>query len=276
MRLLYRLSFGKRLNLRNPETFNEKLNWLKLYDRRPEYTTLVDKVAVKDYVSKILGSEYIIPTLGVWKKAEDINWDILPDSFVLKCNHDSGGLVVCKDKSTLDRCAAIKKLNKCLQTDFYKVSREWPYKNVPRKVFAEKFIKSSSNEDLPDFKFFCFNGVVKAMFVATDRQKSNESVKFDFFDEDYNHLPFRQGHDNAKVPPKKPQSFEHMKAAAAKLSKGFPCVRIDFYEVNGHVFFGEMTLYHFGGLMPFSPERWDKVFGDMLTLPKDGGAGNYK
>ena len=269
LRLIFRLNMGKRLNLKHPQTFSEKLQWLKLYDRRPEYTVMVDKYAVKDYVASLVGEKYIIPTLGVWDIPEDIEWDKLPNKFVLKCTHDSGGVIICQDKSTLDKDAAIKTLKKALLNNYYIYTREWPYKNVPRRIIAEKYISPMEGKnDLPDYKFFCFDGVVKALFVATERQNPDEDVKFDFFDADFNPLPFRQGHDHAKEMPQKPRNFEIMKEAAAKLSKGIPHVRVDFYEIGDTVLFGELTLYHFSGTVPFEPAEWDKRFGDMLTLPR--------
>lgn len=269
LKLLYRLMMGKRLNLENPQTFSEKLQWLKLYDHKPEYTTMVDKYAVKDYVARIIGEEFIIPTLGVWNKVEDIDWDALPYQFVLKCTHDSGGLVICKDKSKLDKVAAIKKLKAGLKRDYFKMFREWPYKNVPKRIIAEQYIEPALDiNDLPDYKFFCFDGEVKAMFVATERQVKGEEVKFDFFDADYNHLPFRQGHEHAKVVPQKPKNFELMKQLAEKLSKGIPHVRVDFYDIGDKVLFGELTLYHFSGMMPFEPEEWDYKWGELVKLPQ--------
>lgn len=268
LKILFRSRMGYKLNLNKPETYSEKLQWLKLYDRRPEYTVMVDKYAVKDFVASIIGEEYIIPTLGVWDKPSDIDWDILPNQFVLKSTHDSGGVVICKNKDNLDKKKAIKKLKKSIHRDYYLYSREWPYKNVPRRIIAEKFIEpDSSNNDLPDYKFFCFDGDVKAMFVATARQVKGEEVKFDFFDADFNHLPFRQGHDHAKQMPQKPVHFEEMKKMAAELSKGYPHMRVDFYESNNSVLFGELTLYHFSGMTPFEPKEWDLRFGEMLSLP---------
>lgn len=267
LEILYGILMRKKLNLKNPKTFSEKLQWLKLYDRRPEYVKMVDKAAVKDYVAGIIGDEYIIPTLGVWDRPEDIDWDSLPDQFVLKCTHDSGGLVICRDKAKLDKAAAMKKLRKSLKQNYYKVWREWPYKDVPRRIIAEKYIEPAPDlKDLPDYKFFCFDGEVKALFVATDRQKPGEDVKFDFFDADFNHLPFKQGHEHAAVTPPKPENFELMKKAATQLSKGMPHARVDLYEVGDKILFGEVTLFHFSGLVPFRPDEWDKVFGDMLTL----------
>ena len=269
LEMRYSLSFGRRLRLDNPQTFSEKLQWLKLYNRRPEYTTMVDKYSVKKYVADIIGEEHVIPTYGVWERAEDIEWDKLPNQFVLKTTHDSGGIVICRDKGKLDKGAAIKKLNKGLETDFYAINREWPYKNVPRRIIAEKYMESRHDtHDLPDYKFFCFDGEVKALFVATERQNPNEDVKFDFFDADYNPLPFRQGHQHAKVMPVKPRKYEQMKKIATELSKGLPHVRVDLYEVGDQVYFGELTLFHFSGFTPFTPEEWDKRFGDMLKLPE--------
>lgn len=271
LKLLFRLKIGYRLNLQAPKSFNEKLQWLKLYNRRPQYTTMVDKYAVKDYVASIIGNEYIIPTLGVWDKPEDIMWDSLPNQFVLKTTHGGGsnGVVICKDKPTLNKEKVINKLKASLKIDLYKLSKEWPYKNVPKRIIAEKYITPTSHEkNLLDYKFFCFDGEVKALFVATDRYTQGEEVKFDFFDADYNHLPFRQGHDHAKVKPQKPQSFEEMKTLASKLSRGIPQVRVDFYEVDGHPLFGEMTFFHFGGLVPFEPKEWDYEFGNWIVLPE--------
>lgn len=277
LKILFLLSMKKRLNLKAPTTFSEKLQWLKLYDRRPEYTMMVDKYAVKDYVAKTIGPEYIIPTLGVWGKPEEIEWDKLPNQFVLKTTHGGGGtgVFICRDKNQLDKEKIIEGLNKSLKIDIYEMLKEWPYKNVPRRILAEKYVEPSlDTKDLPDYKFFCFDGEVKAMFIATDRQNPDEEVKFDFFDAEFNHLPFKQGHENASIMPKKPKHFELMKNAAAQLSKGIPQVRVDFYEVGDRVLFGEMTFFHFGGLMPFRPGKWDKVFGDMLKLPSEKRADN--
>lgn len=270
IKLRYRFSMGKKLDLDNPRTFQEKLQWLKIHDRRPEYSWMVDKIDVKDFVASRIGAEFVVPILGVWDRPEEIEWDALPDRFVLKTNHSGGntGVIICKDKKTFNKERAIAKLNASLRFDVYRHFREWPYKNVKKRVFAEQFIECAPNvEDLPDYKFFCFNGEVKALFVATERQIPNEEVKFDFFDSDYNPLPFRQGHDHARVLPQKPESFEQMKRLATILSKDIPHVRVDFYEVNGKPIFGELTFYHFGGMVRFEPEEWDYKFGEWLVLP---------
>lgn len=264
----YKARMKKALNLENPQTFNEKLQWLKLYNRKPIYTTMVDKHDVKAYVAERIGEEYIIPTLGVWDSFDEIDFDALPNQFVLKCTHDSGGLVICKDKACLDFEKARKKIEKSLKRDFFSSGREWPYKNVKPRIIAEQFMEDPETQELRDYKFFCFDGVVKALYVASDRQTPGEEVKFDFFDADYNHLNFRNVHKNAKVCPAKPKRFELMKELAAKLSAGVPHLRVDFYEVNGKVYFGEFTFFHMCGWTPFQPEEWDYTFGNWLQLPE--------
>ena len=264
----YYCLMGKVLHLNNPKTFNEKLQWLKLYGRRPIDTVLSDKYAVKEYISKTIGSEYVIPLIGVWDDFDDINFDELPDQFVLKCTHDSGGIVICKDKSNFDIDAARKLLKKNLQTDFYVYSREKAYRDIPRRIIAEKYMEDSKTKELRDFKFFCFDGVPKALFIATDRQKEGEETKFDFFDMDFKHIPVTNGHPNADVKPSKPESFEKMKDLATILSKGIPHVRVDFYEINGRIYFGEMTYSHWGGMVPFTPDSYDRQFGDWIKIPE--------
>lgn len=273
LKAIFRERMGYKLDLKNPQTFNEKLQWLKLYDRNPLYTTMVDKYAVKKYVADIIGEEYIIPTLGVWDKFDEINFDELPNQFVLKCTHDSGGLVICKDKSKLDMIKAKEKIERSLKTDYYLLGREWPYKNVPRRIIAEKYMEDTKTEELRDYKFFCFKGIVKALYVATDRQKDGEDVKFDFFDSEYKHLAIKQGHDNAKEIPEKPIGFIIMKELASKISERFREVRVDFYEVNGKVYFGEVTFFSNCGLQPFEPDEWDVSFGKWIEIPNEIGGG---
>lgn len=268
LKIAYRIEMGKKLNLDHPQTFNEKLQWLKLYDRRPEYTRMVDKRGVKDYVSSRIGDEYLIPTLGVWENANEIDYDKLPEQFVLKCTHDSGGLFICKDKSKINKKKVGRKLNSCLTHNYYWGQREWPYKNVKPRIIAEQFMEDEKTKELRDYKFFCFDGIPQALFIASDRNSNTEETKFDFFDMDFNHLPFTNGHPNAKELPAKPMCFEKMKELAAQLSKGIPQVRVDFYEVNGKVYFGEMTFSHWSGFTPFVPEEWDYKFGDWIQLPE--------
>lgn len=263
----FKYTMGYDLDLENPKTYNEKLQWLKLFDRKPAYTIMVDKYAVKQYVAKKIGKEYLIPTLGVWDKPEDIDFDVLPDQFVLKCTHDSGGLIICKDKKKLDKSQAIKKIKSCLKRKYFYIHREWPYKNVRPRVIAEQYMEDSETGELRDYKFFCFNGEVKALFIASERQSKSTETRFDFFDADFNHLPITNGHPNADTPPQKPKCFEEMKRLASLLSKNIPHVRVDFYEVNGRVYFGELTFSHWSGFVPFSPKEWDYTFGSWIKLP---------
>lgn len=266
LRKMYRVNMGRELDLENPSTYTEKLQWLKLYDHRPEYTKMVDKYAVKEYVAEKIGPGYIIPLLGTWNRVEDIDFDALPQRFVLKTTHDSGGIVICKDKTQLDIPAAKRKLKYFLKRNYYDHNREWPYKHVPHRIIAEAYMEDSQQGELRDYKFFTFGGVPKVLYIAQGRGSGGETVA-DFFDMAFNHLPFTIDHDMAPVPPEKPANFELMKALAAKLSAGTPQLRVDFYEVDGKVYFGEMTFFHCSGMAPFHPETWDHRFGDWVQLP---------
>lgn len=263
---IFRRRMGYKLNLKNPQTFSEKLQWIKLYDRRPLYTIIVDKYEAKMHIANMIGNEYIVPTIGIYNSFNDIDFEKLPDSFVLKTTHDSGGVYICKDKANINIEKARKIINKSLRHNYYLDGREWPYKDVPKRIIAEKYLEDTKTSELRDYKFFCFDGEVKAMFVATDRQNRPEPC-FDFFDADYNHLDIVNGHPLAKVIPEKPQSFDKMKELAAKLSVGFPELRVDFYEVDGRPYVGELTLFHHGGWMKFEPEKWDRIFGEWVKLP---------
>lgn len=265
LRYKYYKRTGKHLNLRNPAEYTEKLQWLKIYDRRPIYTTLVDKYAVKEYIAQKLGKEVIIPLIGVWDRVEDIDFDALPNQFVMKCTHDSGGLEICKDKSSFDFEAAKKRINKILKQNFYWVSREWPYKNVKPRVVIEEYMQDTETGELRDYKFFTFNGVPKVMYIATGR--GTGETYSDFFDMDFNHLDMTIDHRNAPVAPQKPHNFEAMKQAAQKLAEGIPQIRVDFYEINGKMFFGEMTFFHCGGFHRLHPENLNTVWGEWIKLP---------
>ncbi len=269
--LQYRVRTGHKLNLNNPQNYNEKLQWLKLYDHQPIYTTLVDKYAVKDYVKEKVGEKYIIKTIGVWDRFDDIDFKSLPNQFVLKTTHGGGntGVVICRNKQQFDINGAKEKIERSLKRNAYLISREWPYKDVPRRIIAEEYMEDIKTGELRDYKFFCFNGEPKALFVASERQKRDEPC-FDFFDTDYNHLDLRCSHPLADVPPEKPESFNEMLELARALSKGFPHVRVDLYDINGKPYFGELTLYHWEGLMPFYPESWNDTFGSWLNLPNNG------
>ena len=265
---MFYVRFGKKPNLCHPKTYNEKLQWLKLYNRKPEYIPLVDKCEVKKIVAEKIGSEYVIPTLGVWSSPDDIDFDALPEQFVLKCTHDSASVKICKDKKTFDKEAAKKHFAACLKKNPFSYGREWPYLGVKPRIIAEPYLEDEAAGELPDYKFFCFDGEVKALFIATERQKAGEETKFDFYDAEGKHLDLRHGHPNAVPPPPLPKQFEQMKELAEVLSKGFPHVRVDFYECNGRVYFGEYTFFHHCGFEPFDPPVWDEIFGSWLTLPK--------
>lgn len=267
LKILFQLRTGYRLNLKNPQTFNEKLQWLKLNNRNPICTQMVDKIEVKKYVASIIGEEYLIPTLAVYESAEEIDFSILPNQFVLKCTHDSGGIVVCRDKSNLDINVAKEKMKKGLKRDYFYRNREWPYKNVLHRIIAEQYMEDESGYELKDYKFFCFDGVPKLLFVATDRGLIYEETKFDFYDMQFNHLPFTNGHPNSNKTIIRPRGFEQMKDIAAKLSKGFPHLRVDLYDINGRVYFGELTFYHWSGMTPFEPIEWDYKLGNLIELP---------
>ena len=267
LQIVYWARTGNKLNLDSPKTFNEKLQWIKLYDRRPEYTMMVDKYKVREYIANKLGKEYLIPLLGVWDDPDEIDFDALPDQFVLKCNHNSGlGMCICKDKSKLDIQKVKEELRKGLKQDYYLTGREWPYKNVPRKIICEKYMVDESGYELKDYKFYCFNGKVRLVMINSDRM-SNEKTKADYFDEDFTHLNFTWGYENAKVTPQKPNNFENMKILAEKLANRIPQVRVDFYQTPAGIYFGEMTFFDGSGFDRFNPIEWDYKIGSMLKLP---------
>ena len=268
LQLLYYKHFRKFIDFNNPKTFNEKLQWLKLNDRQPIYTTIVDKLKMKDWIKSKVGGGYTIPTLGVWDKPEDIEFDKLPNQFVLKWNHDSGSIVICKDKDNFNKVDAIAKLRHGAQFNGFWYGREWPYLNVPPKVFAEPYMEDSATHELRDYKVFTFNGEAKLLLIASERQKPGVDTKFDFYDMNLEHVDMRNQHENAAIPPEPPQSFPIMKELAEKISKGFVHLRVDFYEVDGKVYIGELTLYHGSGIMTFSPDKWYKILGDWIDLNK--------
>ena len=264
--LKYFYRFHKFPNLKNPKTYNEKLQWMKLNDHNELYHTLADKYEVKKYVDNLIGSEYVIKTLGVYDSFDEIDFNSLPDRFVLKCTHDSGGLVICKDKSKLDKENARKIIESSLKTNYFYHSREWAYKDLKPRIIAEEYIETR-NGDLPDYKFFCFDGKARALYVATGRH-TESGVCFDFFDENFNHLPFYNSHPNSKNKIDKPTGFDKMTELAEKLSVGMPHVRVDLYDIDGKVYFGEYTFYHMSGFQPFKPEEWDYTFGSWIDLNK--------
>lgn len=265
LKLLYRMHIGKKLNLSNPQTFNEKLQWLKLNNHKAEYTMMVDKYLVRDYIKRTIGEEYLIPLIGVWDNPDEIDFDSLPNRFVLKCNHNSGtGMCICKDKSKLDYEKVKSDLRKGLKEDYEKYNREWPYKNVPRKIVCEEYMEDQSGE-LKDYKFMVFGGEVKCSFVGSDRF-STEGLHVTFYDNNWNIMPFERHYPRLQKPHPKPICFDEMKKLAAKLSNNMPFVRVDFYEIKGKVYFGELTFFPGSGFEEFTPESWDYEFGSWIDL----------
>lgn len=267
LKTAYKIKFGKKLDLDNPQTFNEKLQWLKLYNRKPIYTTMVDKYEVKKYVADIIGEEYIIPTIGVWEKFEDIDFDSLPEQFVLKCTHDSGGLVICKDKKKLNFKKAKKKIKTCLKHSFFWGCREWPYKNVKPRIIAEKYMVDESGVELKDYKVLCFNGEPKLIELHRGRFEGKHTQ--DFYDCDWKKQPFSQDANmpatNDVVP--RPEFLEQMLDLTRVLAKDMPHVRIDWYWSENQLYFGEITFFDGSGFEPFYPDEWDLKLGQMIALP---------
>lgn len=251
-------------DLKNPKSYNEKVNWLKLNLKNPDLSRLVDKAEVKHYIANKIGEKYIIPTLAIYDSVDEINFDELPEQFVLKCTHDSGGIVVCKDKSRLDKQKSLSILNKALKRKFISLTREYPYATVRPRIIAEKYMEDEFGE-LRDYKFFCSKGKPWMVFIATGRQKG--IATFDFFDMQFNHLPIINGHPMSKVPIEKPICFDRMVELASTLSEEFIHVRVDFYEVKGEIYFGELTFFHNSGIEPIEPREWDFKMGEFIHLP---------
>lgn len=270
LKWLFRLKTGNRLDLIHPQSFGEKIQWLKLYNRKPEYTEMVDKIAVKGYVADILGSEYVIPTIGVWDNPDEIDWDSLPFQFVLKTSHGGGssGVVICKDKSSFIKQEAISRLKKSMRNDIYRILKEWPYKNVPKRIIAEEFICPEHDaKDLADYKWYCFNG--EPVFCQVIQNRSIKET-IDFFDTKWVHQDFIGLNPlaiHATEQPSRPHDLEGQIRIARKLSKGIPFVRVDLYQAEERIFFGEITFYPMSGFGRFVPEQYNTVLGNMLVLP---------
>ena len=267
LKLKFRLMMGEKLDLNNPKTFNQKLQWLKLYNRKPEYTTMVDKYAVKEYVANIIGEEHIIPTLGVWNSTDEIDWDALPNQFVLKTTHGGGGcdVIICKDKATFDKDAAKEKLNKSLKSDIYYNFREWPYKNVPKRIIAEKFMTNNGKE-LEDYKIHCFKGEPKFILVCSNRYGGGAMID-DFYTPEWELMDVRRpGHPKSEKASKAPEHLKQMLELSRILSKEIPFLRTDFYIIDNKIYFGELTFFPASGMSKYQPEEWDLHFGEMLKL----------
>lgn len=261
----YRYHFGKKLNLSQPKTFNEKVQWLKLYDRRPEYTAYVDKYAVRRHIAETIGEEYLIPLLGVYDCVEDIDWSILPDQFILKCTHGSHINIICTDKTKLDIEAAKKKLKRWMKQNLFWYGREWPYKNVKPRIICEKYMVDESGTELKDYKIFCFGGEPKLIVLNYNRFTN---TKQNVYDTQWNYIDVTLEHPTPqKVNFKKPEKLEEMLKLAGILAKDFPQLRVDLYYVNGKIYFGEMTLYHCSGYAIFQPEEFGEQLGSWIKLP---------
>lgn len=269
--VLWKMKMGYELDWKHPKTFNEKLQWLKLHDRNPLYTTLVDKYRVKQWVADKIGEQYVIPTLAVYNSVDEIDLDKLPDQFVLKCNHDSGSAVICRDKSTFDLEVVKRKLGDALKKNFYWEAREWPYKNVKRCVLAEKFLEGLDVKSAPaDYKFYCFGGEPKLFYITSDKG-GILPTREDFFDIDGRHLDIQDKNypNNPRRIPQLPSQLDDMLRVSRILAKGTMHLRVDFYEIAGRVYCGELTFYEDGGFCEFSPEKHNRILGDWIKLPTD-------
>lgn len=263
LKILYKLIKGCKLDLESPKTFNEKLQWLKLYDRNQKYTEYVDKYEVRKYIKTKIGKEYLIPLLAVYEKFNDINFDDLPNRFVLKCTHDSGRVVICKDKTKLDIKKASNMICKSLKKNYYYNGREWPYKNVKPRIVCEKLLE----DNIKDYKFYCFNGIPKFLYVSQGLVYDH-SLKVNFYDMNWNKVQFkRNDYNNFDLSLDPPTMFEKMKEICKKLSQDIPFVRVDLYQVKEKIYFSELTFTPTSGFMPIEPEEYNLIIGDMLQLP---------
>ncbi len=265
--LYFRKRFGYNINWKNPETFNEKIQWLKLYDRKDEYTQLVDKLRVREFIKDKVGEKYLVKLLGVYNSVEEIDYDELPKQFVLKTTHDSGGVVICKDKDIFNIEKANQKLNRSMKDNYYWLWREWPYKNVEHKIICEEYLVDDvKNEEIADYKVLCFNSEPKIIQVCEGRQKKG-GVKFGFYDTRWKELDVKRAkHNNLEHSVSKPNVLEEMLEVSRKLSKGLKFIRVDFYIVNDRLYCGELTFYPGSGFEGFEPEEYDKIMGDWIDL----------
>lgn len=265
LKLSYRILTGKRLNLKKPILFSEKIQWLKLYDRRKEYIQFVDKYVVRKYISETLGEEYLIPLINVYDSVNDINWDELPEKFVIKCTHGSGSNIVCTDKEILNKEKAKKNLKNWMRLNWYWFGREWPYKNIKPRIIIEEFLPTKNNELPADYKFYCFNG--EPLYCQVIRGRGNNET-IDFFDTEWNKMPFNgmrnlpMSNDNIE----KPEHYSTMLELSKTLSKGIPFIRVDFYYVNKKIYFGELTLYPTSGYGEFKPKEWNEKLGNLMKI----------
>jgi len=275
LKMKYKHNIGKKLNLKNPQTFNEKLQWLKLYDRNPLYTKLVDKYEVRKYIEKEIGKEHLIPLLGVFDTYDQIDFNALPNQFVLKPNHTSGDVYICKDKSNIDYGDLKKQVSIWLKRRYYWVHREWPYKNIKPRIICEKYMVDESGTELKDYKFMSFNGEVKCSFICLNRN-STKGLNVDFYDMGWKPMPFERHYKRSGGVIPKPKNFDLMVKFAEKLSIDIPFVRVDFYEANGQLYFGELTFFPGSGYEEFTPESYDYLLGSWICCQKNKSRTNCK
>ena len=270
LRLMIKARLGYSLNLQDPKTFNEKLQWLKLYDHNLIYTDMVDKYEAKKIISSAVGEDFVVQTYGVWDRFEDIDFDSLPEQFVLKTTHDCGGVFICRDKSSFDREAVSNEIKHRLEESFFWQGREWPYKNVRPRILAEKFLtmtgESASTDSIADYKMMCFNGKAQYCLVCTGRN-SKDGLRENFFDRDWNPTPFKRNNPESLLPIARPAHYEKMIEIAEIISKDIPFLRVDFFEAENRLFVGELTFFPANGFGAFIPEEWDRKLGDLIELP---------
>ena len=260
--LVYFLNFRRKINLTPPKSFNEKLNWLKLYDHNPVYKSLADKYEVKNFVSQVIGEKYVVPCYGVWDSSDEIDFNNLPKQFVLKTTHNSSGVFVCRDKELLDMEKIKEELNKSLKRKYYKHTREWVYKEIAPRIIADEYLDDGSGHELKDYKFWCFNGEPRMMYITNKGKEIFEN----FYDMDFNVLNINHGFPRRFPEYEKPECFEEMKVLARQLSSNIPFVRIDFFYVNKRIYFGEFTFYDWAGLRPFKKYEMDCELGKFISI----------
>ncbi len=271
LKLMYRIRLGTKLNRDEPKRYTEKIQWLKLYDRNPEYARMVDKYLVKEYVSEKIGPGHSIPTIGIFDGFDDIDFDKLPPDYVIKCTHDSGSFVICRKGESRDYKKLKKHFNKALKRDYYYSDREWPYKCVKPRIMIEPFMEDAEGENLTDYKFFCFNGIPQIMYISKDGSGDPHT---DFYDMGFNHLNLTMRDPNSEIPPKKPEHFDKMREYAEVLSQGIPHIRIDFYCIDDVIYVGELTFCHNGGFSTIKPIEWDCKLGEYIDIERISSRNN--
>lgn len=268
LKVLYRVIMGRKLNLKNPKEYNEKLQWLKLNDRKPEYSTMVDKYEVRGYIEDLLGDKYLIPCLGIYDSVDDIDIDALPDRFVLKCTHDSGSVEICKDKSSFDIEGARHRLSQAMKRNYYATYREWPYKYVKPRIIAEGYLEGDGG-DLKDYKVMCFNGEAKIIEVHENRFVEGKVHTQTFYDREWGIVPLTQVETvTVDRPSERPKQLEEILRLSELIAKNMYHARIDWYIEGDKIYFGEITFFDGSGFESFSTPEMERMLGDMINLPE--------